>query len=47
MTRIARVADTTTRGEVALTLPRMGFEINGLDYDPARKVRPIQKTKVR
>jgi hypothetical protein len=45
MTRIARVADSTTRGEVALTLPRMGFEINGLDYDPARKVQPIQKTK--
>ncbi len=34
LTRIARVADTSTRGEVALTLPRMGFEINGLDYDP-------------
>ena len=46
MTRIARVTDTTTRGEVALTLPRMGFEINGLNYDPARKVGPIQKTKV-
>ena len=46
MTRIARVQDTTTRGEVALTLPRMGFEINGLNYDPARKVGPIQKTKV-
>ena len=46
MTRIARVSDTTTRGEVALTLPRMGFEINGLNYDPARKVGPIQKTKV-
>ena len=46
LTRIARVTDTTTRGEVALTLPRMGFEIDGLTYDPARKVGPIQKTKV-
>ena len=46
LTRIARVADTSTRGEVALTLPRMGFEINGLTYDPARKVAPINRTKV-
>ena len=34
LTRIARVPDSTTRGEVALTLPRMGFEIDGLGYDP-------------
>jgi len=46
MTRLARVPDSTTRGEVALTLPRMGFEINGLTYDPARKVVPIQRNKV-
>ena len=46
LTRIARVSDTSTRGEVALTLPRMGFEINGLNYDPARKVAPINRTKV-
>tara|TARA_B100000927_G_scaffold285922_1_gene276647 strand:- start:1094 stop:1882 length:789 start_codon:yes stop_codon:yes gene_type:complete len=45
LTRIARVADTSTRGEVALTLPRMGFEIDGLGYDPARKVAPIQRNK--
>tara|TARA_X000000368_G_scaffold356584_1_gene298681 strand:- start:347 stop:1141 length:795 start_codon:yes stop_codon:yes gene_type:complete len=46
LTRIARVADTSTRGEVALTLPRMGFEINGLNYDPGRKVAPINRTRV-
>ena len=46
LTRIARVADTSTRGEVALTLPRMGFEINGLDYDPARKIAPITRHRV-
>ena len=45
LTRIARVADTSTRGEVALTLPRMGFEIDGLTYDPPRKVMPINRTK--
>lgn len=46
LTRIARVADTSTRGEVALTLPRMGFEINGLQYDPARKIMPLNRHKV-
>ena len=46
MTRIARVIDTSTRGEVAITLPRMGFEIQGLTYDPARKTQVINKNKV-
>ena len=46
LTRLARVPDSTTRGEVALTLPRMGFEINGLTYDPARKIAPINRHKV-
>jgi len=46
MTRIARVVDTSTRGEVAITLPRMGFEIQGLTYDPARKTQVINKNKV-
>ena len=45
MTRIERVTDSTTRGEVALTLPRMGFEINGLNYDPSRKTTIINKNK--
>ncbi len=45
LTRIARVPDATTRGEVALTLPRMGFEIIGLNYDPARKTQVINKNK--
>ena len=46
LTRIARVTDTSTRGEVAITLPRMGFEIQGLQYDPARKTQVINKNKV-
>ncbi len=46
MTRIARVTDTSTRGEVAITLPRMGFEIQGITYDPARKTQVINKNKV-
>ncbi len=45
MTRIARVSGTDTRGEVAITLPRIGFEIIGLNYDPARKTTVIQRNK--
>lgn len=45
MTRIERVSDSSTRGEVALTLPRMGFEIQGLQYDPSRKTTIINKNK--
>jgi hypothetical protein len=45
MTRIARVTGTDTRGEVAITLPRIGFEIQGLNYDPSRKTTVIQKNK--
>ena len=32
-----------TDQEVALVLPRMGFEISSLTYDPTRKVAPIQQ----
>ena len=45
ITRINRVPDSTTRGEVAMTLPRMGFEIDGIQYDPTRKTTAIQKNK--
>ena len=45
MTRIARVTGTDTRGEVAITLPRIGFEIQGINYDPSRKTTVIQKNK--
>lgn len=45
LSRIALISDADTRGEVAITLPRMGFEIQGFEFDPARKVSPIQKNK--
>jgi len=35
-------SDTKT---TALTLPRIGFELTGLTYDPARKLNRIQKFK--
>ena len=31
--------------EFAITLPRMGFEISGISYDPTRKLTRIQKFK--
>ena len=43
LSRIEAIPTTESRGEVAIVLPRMGFEIIGLQYDPARKVSPIQK----
>ena len=45
ISRIAQIPDTESRGEVALVLPRMGFEIQQFEYDPARKISPIQKNK--
>lgn len=31
--------------EFAVTLPRMGFEISGISYDPSRKLTRVQKFK--
>lgn len=45
LSRIALIDDASNRGEVALTLPRMGFEIQGIEFDAARKISPIQKNK--
>lgn len=45
LSRIALISDADARGEVAITLPRMGFEIQGFDFDASRKVSPIQKNK--
>lgn len=45
LSRIALISDADGRGDVALTLPRMGFEIQSFDHDLARKVSPIQKNK--
>jgi len=45
LSRIAAVPDTSSRGEVALVLPRMGFEIDSFVYDPTRQTSAIQKNK--
>ena len=39
-------ADPNLDEKVAITLPRIGFEISGLDYDPARKLNRILKKKI-
>ena len=43
LTRLDDDADLTK--SVAVTLPRIGFEINNLTYDPTRKLNRVQKFK--
>ena len=43
LVRLAEDPDLTK--QVAVTLPRIGFEINGLTYDSTRKLNRIQKFK--
>jgi hypothetical protein len=38
-------ADAKLDTKVAITLPRLGFEIQNLTYDPARKLNRVQKFK--
>lgn len=42
LARIAEVPSTTTQA-AAVILPRMGFEITGLQYNPARKINLLTK----
>jgi len=37
--------DASLDNKVSVTLPRIGFEITGLTYDPARKLNRVQKFK--
>ena len=43
LARLAEDPDLTK--QVAVTLPRIGFEINDLTYDPSRKLNRVQKFK--
>lgn len=45
LSRIAQIPDAESRGEVAITLPRMGFEILGFQYDAERKISTVQKNR--
>ena len=43
---LVRLADDPARSkQTAVTLPRIGFEIAGLSYDPTRKLQRVQKFK--
>jgi hypothetical protein len=41
---LVRLTDTST-SKVSITLPRLYFEMTGIDYDSTRKTSPIQKYK--
>ena len=40
LARLRQVGDLTTQDQVQITLPRISFEINGIAYDPSRKLSP-------
>jgi len=42
LTRLRQVGDLTQKDQAQITLPRISFEINGISYDPTRKVSPTQ-----
>ena len=44
LVRLEQQSNLQTDREVAVTLPRMGFEITGLSYDASRKINKMQKT---
>ena len=44
LARLDQVPDPTNK-RVQITLPRISFEINGIQYDAQRKVSPTQKIK--
>ena len=45
LARLDQNPDPTNK-RVQITLPRISFEINGIQYDPTRKVSPTQKIRV-
>ena len=42
---IVRLEENTSNSKVAITLPRLYFEMTSIDYDSTRKTSPIQKYK--
>ena len=44
LVRLEQQESLTDDREVAITLPRLGFEITGLQYDASRKINKLQKT---
>ena len=42
---IVRLAENSSDSKVGITLPRIYFEMTGIEYDSSRKTSPIQKYK--
>ena len=42
---LVRLEENAVSSKVAITLPRLYFEMTGVDYDSSRKTSPIQKYK--
>jgi len=42
---LVRLEENASSSKVAITLPRLYFEMTGIDYDSTRKTSPIQKYK--
>ena len=42
---LVRLEENNSSRKVAITLPRLYFEMTSIDYDPTRKTSPIQKYK--
>ena len=42
---LVRIGENASSSKVAITLPRIYFEMTGIDYDSSRKTSPIQKYK--
>ena len=43
--RLEQQANLQSDREVSITLPRLGFEISGIEYDASRKLTKVQKFK--
>ena len=46
LARLDAMDGSTSQTRTQITLPRISFEINGITYDPSRKVSPTQKIKI-
>lgn len=42
LARLRQVGDLTSKDATQITLPRISFEMQGISYDPTRKVSPTQ-----
>ena len=42
---LVRIGENASSSKVAITLPRIYFEMTGIEYDSSRKTSPIQKYK--